>query len=674
MTTVKSGLSLESNHGERASADRTAGGFQMSNLARIALLGVALLGGCGVVCPTNQTLCSTSGGQACVNLKSDNFNCGACGAACAVGQVCNGGACEVRCSTGLTNCSGACRDVTTDINNCGSCGKGCDLGQACVKGVCSFACPTGQDICDGVCRDLTNDPGNCGSCATKCGTGQVCNMGMCALGCQASLMNCNGSCRDVKSDGMNCGSCGKVCDPGNLCVAGVCKLSCQSPLMDCGGGCKDLRADVANCGGCGMACDPGHVCSLGKCTTTCAANTTNCSGSCRDLMTDPANCNSCGNVCASGKDSTPVCLSGACGLVCAAGASDCNKNASDGCEVKVASDPANCGACGVKCPPALNAAVSCTNAQCGYSCNQGWNDCDGLPFNGCESNPLTDPKNCGACGKPCANMAANAQPGCKQGACTITCLPGFGDCNNNVNDGCEVSLSGDNNNCGKCGNVCPNNTPLCANGMCIASSHNTVNWNNYNSYGGGCNMSANGVNIGAFQWMNMGSITWKACMLEASKRNALVMSPTSGPWSTPGWFGHREPNSNFAMTGQWSNYIHSDIGSNVNCNIAHEPQSNALGTFNSVPLNNVTVYDGNVWHYNDLGVMYIDQCMLAAGQSGASVITPATIGLGNGDGYWDGILHTCSVYSWIVGGTNFSYDNTQARVSQKSCMVGYMDN
>lgn len=49
--------------------------------------------------------------------------------------------------------------------------------------------------------------------------------------------------------------------------------------------------------------------------------------------------------------------------------------------------------------------------------------------------------------------------------CLVTCNAGFDDCNNMIGDGCEVSVSGDKNNCGMCGKVCAGNE-ICSAGVC----------------------------------------------------------------------------------------------------------------------------------------------------------------------------------------------------------------
>ncbi|MBN2042355.1 MAG: S8 family peptidase [Candidatus Aenigmarchaeota archaeon] len=51
-------------------------------------------------------------------------------------------------------------------------------------------------------------------------------------------------------------------------------------------------------------------------------------------------------------------------------------------------------------------------------------------------------------------VAANAGGTCTDGSCSFLCNPGFGDCDGNWNNGCEINLWADQNNCGNCGNAC----------------------------------------------------------------------------------------------------------------------------------------------------------------------------------------------------------------------------
>lgn len=84
---------------------------------------------------------------------------------------------------------------------------------------------------------------------------------------------------------------------------------------------------------------------------------------------------------------------------CAGGLADCNGVASDGCEVTVETDPANCGVCGNVCP----LDQTCSLGQCvPLACTAPQADCNHIASDGCETNLDGDASSCGACGKSCA--------------------------------------------------------------------------------------------------------------------------------------------------------------------------------------------------------------------------------------------------------------------------------
>ena len=84
-------------------------------------------------------------------------------------------------------------------------------------------------------------------------------------------------------------------------------------------------------------------------------------------------------------------------------------------------DPANCGACGRRCPtPPDGATAACNGGRCIIECAPGLADCDDDPRTGCETSTDADPNNCGGCGVKC-DIAAG-QP-CIRGQCALAPCP-----------------------------------------------------------------------------------------------------------------------------------------------------------------------------------------------------------------------------------------------------------
>ena len=95
----------------------------------------------------------------------------------------------------------------------------------------------------------------------------------------------------------------------------------------------------------------------------------------------------------------------------------------------------------------------------------------------CGTNLLADRNNCGTCGNACPQASAfpelNMDTQCVDGACQRQCVPRsgvqYGDCNGLVDDGCETNLGNDPDHCGACGNACPagpDGARRCINGQC----------------------------------------------------------------------------------------------------------------------------------------------------------------------------------------------------------------
>lgn len=92
-----------------------------------------------------------------------------------------------RCAVGLTDCDGECVDLGSDFTSCGACGAACATGEVCSGGVClRGGCPGGTTGCGGSCIDTTSDARHCGGCAVACAGTETCEAGTC-VGCGAGV-------------------------------------------------------------------------------------------------------------------------------------------------------------------------------------------------------------------------------------------------------------------------------------------------------------------------------------------------------------------------------------------------------------------------------------------------------------------------------------------------------
>jgi hypothetical protein len=335
--------------------------------------------------------------------------------------------------------------------------------QACAASACVIGgCGAGFADCDGVsgngCETAVRDTdaNNCGGCGIRCAfanAGATCVGGACALGaCAAGFADCDGSavngCEvNTRSDNANCGACNTVCASGQVCGNGTCALSCPTGQTGCSGRCADLQNDSNNCGACGNICGAGRTCQSGACVVSCPTGLSNCSGTCRDLSVDRGNCGACGTACRSDQ----LCATGSCG--CTAGLTECSGACRD-----LQTDRGNCGACGRACA----SGTVCSAGSCVSTCPSGQTVCGGT----CRD-VQNDPSNCGACGTVC--NSTNGTASCSGATCRISCSTGFGNCDNNVANGCETNLAGDASNCGACGVVCPSGRS-CAGGTCTTQT------------------------------------------------------------------------------------------------------------------------------------------------------------------------------------------------------------
>jgi hypothetical protein len=128
--------------------------------------------------------------------------------------------------------------------------------------------------------------------------------------------------------------------------------------------------------------------------------------------------------------------------------------------------------CGNACSIS-NAVATCESGSCAFDkCNSGYGDCDNNLTNGCET-ALNTVDNCGVCGVKCTGT----QYFCLGGKCTgIKCLEGKADCNQDYDrdggNGCEADLTSIAT-CGTCNNKCEaleGQSVSCVSGLCQVDS------------------------------------------------------------------------------------------------------------------------------------------------------------------------------------------------------------
>jgi hypothetical protein len=115
---------------------------------------------------------------------------------------------------------------------------------------------------------------------------------------------------------------------------------------------------------------------------TCVPPALLCDGGCLDIASDPANCGACGSPCSRGNS----CIEGVCGSPnCPAGMSEC-----DGVCVDLDTHIAHCGQCNRGC----TLTHKCINGSC--ECAAPWGICEGLCVDLRYSGA-----HCGGCGQAC---------------------------------------------------------------------------------------------------------------------------------------------------------------------------------------------------------------------------------------------------------------------------------
>ena len=395
---------------------------------------------------------------------------------------CTAGAPEL-CNTYDDDCDGRTDegiDTTTDEMNCGGCGRVCAPPNAfgeCTAGSCSIT------SCDVGYYDRDGNPAN--GCEVRCITTEPVEMT-----CNRRDDDCDGMTDEtfnLDTDPVNCGACGRICrspHASSTCTAGACTLgTCEPGFIDLDGletnGCEfgcvpadpavetcnlrdddcDGRTDEGNPGA-GASCGVGTgACELGA--INCVGGTLTCTGGvsastelCNSVDDDcdgttdennPEGGRSCGNAMGACVPGRETCTAGALACVGAVGPTtelcnaiddDCNGAIDEG-------NPEGGGTCGTDTGECMAGSLTCSGGGLSCTgargpgldvCNMLDDDCDGTADQ--TFNLMTDPSNCGMCGRRCT--LPNAVSGCATGSCTfVACLPGFVNADGNTANGCE---------------------------------------------------------------------------------------------------------------------------------------------------------------------------------------------------------------------------------------------
>ena len=196
--------------------------------------------------------------------------------------------------------------------------------------------------------------------------------------------------------------------------------SCPRGRVKCGETCADLFSSPDNCGACGLSCSSSEVCSRGVCATKCHSGSEDCGRACVSTVSDNSHCGSCFSQCPTGL----VCGLSTCSPECPDGLEDCG----GGC-LSTDYHPLHCGACNGVCA----SGELCGDGVCGGACPHGRTECD----DGCVDLD-TSVLHCGEC-----NISCKHGETCKNGVCLALC-----------DDGKQVDLQNDDQNCGSCGFEC----------------------------------------------------------------------------------------------------------------------------------------------------------------------------------------------------------------------------
>jgi hypothetical protein len=406
-------------------------------------------------CPNGCTYTNDNNCAQCTSVSQckDNNNC--------TTDACTSGKCVY---TNLTNCKTCtsvtqCNDnvaCTTDSCSNGVCSnnaisgcKSCTSASQCNDNV---ACTT--DSCtSGKCvyTSITNCINNDGCCPTNTGCTNL-NDNNCAASCGNGVIEATEKCDGTNLGGATCAGVAGSGYTGTLKCSSSCTFNTSACIATCACNINDdniCTTDICNNGICQHIPINGCCTSSSQCNDNIACTTNICSSSNRCSYPAITACAHNDGCCPSGANCNAL-NDNNCAAVCgngyregSEGCDDGDKTGGDGCsstctvESGWSCNTATPNVCTQGCTPSCSgrecgqntcntgSCGSCSNAHgtntcssaglCQPVCSSGYDDCDGITTNGCETS-LTTTSNCGWCGNSCSSGES-----CSGGSCVSSC-------------------------------------------------------------------------------------------------------------------------------------------------------------------------------------------------------------------------------------------------------------
>jgi hypothetical protein len=134
---------------------------------------------------------SRGGEDAFLSAQAAACDCCTCNRTCPPGQQLDVALCKCVCPAGTTDCGGTCVDLQTDNSNCGTCGRSCGGDLTCQSGqcACDFPCFPGYTCCP----QLPGDP----PCVFTNDGVPFCILNICSVwdGCDHRFVRAPGRCQ-----------------------------------------------------------------------------------------------------------------------------------------------------------------------------------------------------------------------------------------------------------------------------------------------------------------------------------------------------------------------------------------------------------------------------------------------------------------------------------------------